>query len=220
MTENADDGGCRLRCRWRVAAWGGAALLLLLPLIAMQVNDEVVWDVLDFAVFGALLAGIGVTIELAARKTSNAAYRFAVCVALLAAFLIVGINAAVGIIGTEHNDANLMFGGVLAVGIIGAGMARFRPGGMARALTATALAQMMVGVIALVAGLGSRGPIWPLDIVMMTAFFSALWVLSAWLFRKADREQSPPGPLMKTKHLCRNLLPQKTLRTSKTFQLS
>jgi hypothetical protein len=44
----------------------------------MQVTDQVVWDVTDFAVFGALLAGVGVSYELAARKTGNSAYRSAV----------------------------------------------------------------------------------------------------------------------------------------------
>ena len=81
-----------------------------------------------------------------------------------------------------------MYGGVLAVGIIGACIARFQPDGMARALVATALAQMVVAVIALLAGLGSTG-----DIVMLMGFFAGLWLLSAWLFRKAAREHTPVG---------------------------
>jgi hypothetical protein len=43
---------------------------------------------------------------------------------------------------------------VLAVGLIGAIIACFRPHGMARALFATALAQALVAVIALIFGLG------------------------------------------------------------------
>ena len=45
-----------------------------------------------------------------------------------------------------------MYVGVLAVGVVGAVIARFRPNGMARALLATALAQALVAVIALIAG--------------------------------------------------------------------
>src|SRR5688572_8042949 len=60
-------------------------------------------------------------------------YRFAVGVALAAALFLVWMNLAVGLIGTEDNPANLLYGGVLAVGIIGAIIARFRPHGMARA---------------------------------------------------------------------------------------
>lgn len=188
MTENTENTGRRSRNRWRIAAWSTAALLLLLPLFAMQVTDQVVWGVTDFAIFGALLVGVGVTFELAARKTGNSAYRSAVGVALAATFILIGVNGAVGIIGTENNDANLMFGGVLAVGIIGAIIARFQPRGMARAMFATGLAQALVAVIALIAGFGSNDPNWPLEILMATGFFTALWLTSAWLFQKAARE--------------------------------
>ena len=159
----------------------------------MQVTDQAVWDVVDFAIFGALLVGAGVTYELAARKTGNTAYRSAVGVALAAAFILVGVNGAVGVIATEHDDANLMFGGVLAVGIIGAIIARFQPHGMARVMFATALTQALVAVIALITGFGSAGPIWPLDILITTVFFAALWLISAGLFLKAVREQPPAG---------------------------
>ncbi len=64
-------------------------------------------------------------------------------------------NGAVGIIGSEDNDANMLYFGVLAVGVVGALMARFRPIGMMLALIATALAQMLVAVIALTAGWGA-----------------------------------------------------------------
>src|SRR3989304_6473156 len=48
-----------------------AAFILLLPLLAMQITDEVVWDLADFAVAGALLVGTGLICELAARKAGN-----------------------------------------------------------------------------------------------------------------------------------------------------
>jgi CHASE2 domain-containing sensor protein len=82
---------------------------------------------------------------------------------------------------------------VLAVGIIGAVIARFKPDGMARTLFVTALAQALVGVIALAAGFGSTAPSFPEAIVLLSGFFSALWFLSAYLFRKAAREQTSAG---------------------------
>lgn len=133
MPEHAENGGGRHRSRWRIAVWGTAVLLLLLPRFAMQVTDEVDWGVADFAIFGAMLLGAGGTYEFAARKTGDPASRAAVGVALAAAFLLVWMNLAVGIIGSEDNPANLMYGGVLAVGMIGAVIARFQPHGMARA---------------------------------------------------------------------------------------
>lgn len=192
MAGNTESGGGRRGSRWRIAAWAAAALFLLLPLVAMQFTDEVNWGVADFAVFGALLVGAGVTFELAAKKTGNTPYRAAVGVALAAAFILVWVNGAVGIIGSEDNDANLMYGGVLAVGIIGAIIARFQPAGMARALYATALAQALVAVIALLAGLGEP---WtgPGEILLLNGFFAALFVGSAWLFRKAARGRAEQG---------------------------
>ena len=170
-----------------------AGLILLLPLVAMRFTDEVVWDETDFAVMGALLVGACGTFELAARTTGSIAYRAAVGVAVVAAFILIWINLAVGIIGSEDNPANLMYGGVLAVGILGALLARFQPHGMARALAATAFAQALAGVIALMAGWGSTGANWPGAIVVLTGFFAVLWLLSAWLFRKAAREPTSAG---------------------------
>lgn len=170
---------------WRIAAWGMAAMLLLLPLVAMQFTDEVNWTTADFVVFGAMLAGAGGAFELAVRMSRNSAYRVAVGVALATAFLLVWVNGAVGIIGSEDNPANLMFGGVLAVGLVGAVVARFRPRGMARALVATAFAQVLVAVIAAVAGVG--------HIFVATALFGGLWLASAWLFRRAALEPVAAG---------------------------
>ena len=173
--------------------WGTAAFLLLLPLAAMQFTTEVNWDETDFLVFGTMLALACGTYELAARITGNSAFRAAVGLAIVAAFLLVWINLAVGIIGSEDNPANLMYLGVLAVGLIGAGIARLQPDGMARALVATALAQALAGVIALMFGWGSDGENWPRVIVVLNGFFAALWLGSAWLFRRAVGEQTPAG---------------------------
>ncbi len=171
---------------WRLAVWGTAGLLLLLPLVAMQFTAEVNWHETDFIVAGAMLLAACGSYELAARISGNTAYRAAFGVAIAAALVLVWLNLAVGIIGDEDNPANLMFGGVLAVGIIAALLARFRPHGMARALIATAIAQMLVAVIALVAGLGHEA-------VILSALFGATWLASAGLFRKAARQQTPAG---------------------------
>jgi len=185
MVRNTENGSGRRGSHWRIAVWGTAVLILLLPLLAMQFTEEVAWDLADFAIFGAMLFVACGTYELAARMTGNRAYRAAVGVALAAAFILVWMNLAVGIIGNEENPANLMYGGVLAVGLMGAIIARFQPHGMARVLVGTALAQALVAVIALIAGWGYT--------LILTGFFVALWLTSARLFRKAAREQSPAG---------------------------
>jgi len=179
--------------RLRIAAWGSAAALMLVPLVAMQFTSEVAWDLADFVFMGALLLGVGGAYEFLSRKTGNIAYRAAVGLALAGAFLLVWLNAAVGIIGTEQDDANLMFGGVIAIGIIGAVIARFKPNGMAHTLVAMGLAQLLIAAIALIDGFGATGPAWPNDVLLLTGFFTALWFASALLFRRAARGGAPAG---------------------------
>jgi hypothetical protein len=120
------------------------------------------------------------------------AYRAAVGVALAAAFILVWLSLGVGIIGADGDPANRMYFGVIAVGIIGAIIARLRPHGMARALFATALAQALVAVIAVIAGLGYPFS-GPAEILILNGFFVVLFVGSALLFRNAGRERTPAG---------------------------
>jgi hypothetical protein len=161
------------------------AFLLLIPLIAMQFTSEVNWTLSDFVVAGALLFGTGLTYELIARKSGSIAYRFAVGIALAAALLLVWINLAVGIIGSENNPANLMYGGVLVVGILGAIIAHLQPRGMARTLLAMAIAQMFVPVIALVIAKPqvTLEPPGVVGVFGLNAFFAMLFAGSALLFR-------------------------------------
>lgn len=124
-----------------------------------------------------------------AMNKHKTAYRSAVGVAVATAFILVWMVGAVGVIGEEGDRADLMYGGVLAVGIIGAIIARFHPDGMARALLATALAQALVAVIALIAG-KHQAPISSVfEILGLNGFFVALFIGSAWLFRRAARKQ-------------------------------
>ena len=167
-----------------------AACILLLPLLGMLTTDEVAWGPGDFAIAGALLVGIGLIRELAARKTGDIAHRAAVCVALAAALLLVWTTLALGILGETGDPADLMYGGVLAVGIVGAVIARLKPQGMARALLAMALAQTLVAVIALIAGKHEAAISSVSEIVGLNAMFVALFVASAWLFRRAARAGS------------------------------
>lgn len=167
----------------------GTAFILLLPLLAMLFTDQVVWDLFDFIVAGALIFGTGLAYELVAKKGGTMAYRVAVGIALAAAFLLVWMNLAVGIIGSEDNPVNLMYFGVLAIGILGATIARLRPQGMARALITTALAQALVPVIALIINkpqiTSVEASMGVLGVLGLNAFFVMMFSGSALLFRRS-----------------------------------
>jgi hypothetical protein len=162
------------------------AFILLIPFIAMQFTHEVAWKPMDFVVAGTLLLGTGLAYELVTRKTSNIMYRFAIGLALFTALFLIWANLAVGLIGSEKEMANLMYIGVLAVGVIGSFIVRFQSPGMARILFATALAQALVAAIALIAGMYNYPGSSVLEILEVNGFFTALWVGSALLFLRAN----------------------------------
>lgn len=182
MQQPTATGSTRRRNRWSLVIWGTAAGLLLVPAIAMRFDSGVNWSAIDFVVMGALFFLACGAYELAARISGNTAYRAAAGIAILTAFLTVWVNLAVGMLGSERNPANLLFGGVLAVAVIGACIARFRPTGLMRAMQATALAQATMTVYALVGGYG--------EVTLPVAMFILPWLVSAWLFKKAAREQA------------------------------
>jgi len=76
------------------------ALLLLIPLIAMQFTDEVNWSIFDFVIAGTLLFGTGVLCELALRKIKSFKYRLAILTCILLVLLAIWAELAVGIFGT------------------------------------------------------------------------------------------------------------------------
>lgn len=122
-------------------------------------------------------------------------YLSAACVALVATILLVWLSLGVGIIGADGDPANRMYVGVVAIGAVGATIARLHPIGMARALAAMAFAQALIGAFALLEGLGLP---WsgPVEIVLLNGFFVALFAGSAWMFAQAARsgpELNEPG---------------------------
>jgi hypothetical protein len=119
-------------------------------------------------------------------SSTKLSYCCALGVAIVATLLLAWLSLGVGIIGRDGDPANIMYFGVIGVGIAGACLARGRAPGMAKALLATAVAQGIVAAIALVARLGlPYSP--PAEIVLLNAFFVAMFCASAWLFRRAAR---------------------------------
>jgi hypothetical protein len=167
----------------------GTALLLLIPLTAKLFFADMAWTLFDFAAAGILLFGSGLTFTLVARLSDNTAYRLAVGVAVAAGLLLVWANLAVGLVGSEDNPANLLYGGVLAVAFIGAFMARFQPLGMSRAMFGAALTYVVATAIALFiwkpTADTAEHSVGLLRVLVANAAFAALWVASGWLFRRA-----------------------------------
>jgi hypothetical protein len=184
MADKAQVSGGREGVPWRMLGWESAVALLVLPFVAMQFTREVNWTVGDF-VFAALLIGaVGLAFELTVRASRNPTFRGGVAAALAASFLTIWANGAVGMIGDEGNPYNLLFLGVIGVGLIGSIIGRFRPPGMAVAMVVAAIAQAGVGLGGIAADV--RGGI-------LSTGFAGLWLISAALFRNAGPDQRQPA---------------------------
>ncbi len=184
MAKDAEVAGGRRGIPWRKVGWSIPALLLLLPLVAMQFTVEVNWTASDFIFAAVIFGSVGLAFEFIVRKSGSLAYRCGAAIALFAAFLNVWVNAAVGMIGSEDNPYNFVFGGVLLVAFTGVIIARFEPGGMARAMLVTAIAQAVAGAFGLATDMFGG---------VLSMGFAGLWLLAAALFRFAAREQGFRG---------------------------
>lgn len=181
MAARVEQVGGRRWSGWRIAGWSLAALIMLLPAVAMRFTKEVNWDSFDFVFMGVLLGGVGLGIEFLVRKSGSLAYRIGAVVALITVFLTIWVNGAAGMIGSEGNPYNFLFLGVVLVGLVGAVFARFRPAGMARAMAVTAAAQAAAGAGGLFTDM--RGGVFSIG-------FAAPWLMAAFLFWLAAREGS------------------------------
>ncbi len=170
----------------------GAALILLIPLVMTFIDrgkpegDGWHWSPGDFIFGFIMLFGFGLAYELIARRSANTTYRVAVGIAVVATFLLLWINAAVGIIG-DDNPINLLYGLIVAIGFFGAIISRLQPQGMARTLIVMAVVQMVIPVVALYFAPKEvyDDPPGLLGVFALNAFFAMLFVGSALLFRQA-----------------------------------
>ncbi|MCH2461354.1 MAG: hypothetical protein MK239_10015 [Gemmatimonadetes bacterium] len=121
-------------------------------------------------------------------QTGNTSYKAAVALAVATVLILFWVIGAVGVLGADGDPADLMYIGVLAVGITGAIIVRFQPMGMARAMIVMALAQALVTVIALIIGKQDAPYMSVFEIVSLNSFFVSLFLGSARLFQKAARE--------------------------------
>ncbi len=76
------------------------AVLLLMPLIAMQFTKEVDWSGSDFIIGGILLFGTAGVIDLVLRNVKTAKNRIIFSLLVLAVLFLVWAELAVGVFGT------------------------------------------------------------------------------------------------------------------------
>jgi hypothetical protein len=171
---------------WRILGWGGAVLLVLTPLVAMQFTREVNWTAADF-IFATVIFGIiGALTELTVLLTNNWFSRVGGFVAVLAGFLVFWSNLAVGMIGHEGNVVNLLFGFVLLIAIIGAWLSSLHRNIMPAAMLVAGTTQCAIGLLAGIWGSDFRGGV-------LTILLSTLWWIASLLFAIGAKYREPVG---------------------------
>lgn len=157
-------------------------ILLMIPLIAMQFSAEVEWTLIDFIFAGSIIFGTGFIYKLITTKSGDVTYKVAIGFALFTGLLLIWTNLAVGIIGSENNPVNLLYFGVIVIGIIGSLIARFQSRGLALTMYTMALAQALIAAIVLIGGFYESPPSTVFHILGINSFFITLFVTSALLF--------------------------------------
>ena len=79
---------------------GIVALVLLIPLVAMQFTKEVNWDLTDFITMGILLFITGMGIEIVTRKVQSTKLKLALTLTILFILFLIWAELAVGIFGS------------------------------------------------------------------------------------------------------------------------
>ena len=163
-------------------------LILAVPFLAGLFTDQVAWDLGDFVVAGLLLFGAGLAIEITASRGGAIAYRAAIMMAIATTLLLVWMNLAVGIIGNENQPINLLYFGLVAIGLVSAFLVWFRPQKMSYIMFILAVGQMLVPLIALIflpqVSWGEAGVV---RIFVLNAFFATSFALSGFLFRQTRK---------------------------------
>lgn len=173
---------------WLIVAFAPFAVLLI-PLVGNWVVEGWNWSPGDFVFAWVVFAVVTFIYRLlATRRFANLAYKAGAALAILAGFLVFWFTAAVQIIG-EENSANLLYMVMLLLGLVGVGVARFRPAGMANAAFAMAAATLLVPVIAFI--------FWPADfspgvakVFILNGVFVLMFIVFASFFRHAARRAS------------------------------
>ena len=72
----------------------------MIPLIAMQLTDEVKWSLFDFIIMGAMLSITGLLGDVILKKVKKSKHRLILYIAIVMIFFLIWAELAVGIFRT------------------------------------------------------------------------------------------------------------------------
>lgn len=113
-------------------------------------------------------------------------YKSAIVLSIFGVFLLIWMSLGIGIIGEDGNPKNIVYAGVVLIGIIGTILSRKKPMGMALTLFTMALAQSVIAIIAI---LLKAGMPWspPAELLGLNGIFIVLFTTAGLLFRRSQK---------------------------------
>ncbi len=166
--------------------------VLLIPLVAMRFTREVNWTWSDFAAMWVVLSVPTFLFRLlVTRPWASLPYRLGAGLAVVTGFLMTWVNLAVQIIGHE-NPANLLYFVVILIGLIGVGLARFQPAGLAMTAFAAAATTFLVPIVAFACWPADFSPGVP-QVFILNGGFVFMFAGAGLLFRRAASQPIGSG---------------------------
>ncbi|MBY0448374.1 MAG: hypothetical protein K2P95_06750 [Hyphomonadaceae bacterium] len=143
------------------------------------------WTDSDFAAFAAILALFGGAFVLLTRLRGGWFYRGAAALAAAGGFFMVWVALAVGAMGEPGDASDLLYLGVLLVGVIGAPRARGRPRGLAQTMAVMAASLAATALLALALGVHRLPNMSVAEVLGVNAMFALPFLVAAALFQRA-----------------------------------
>lgn len=175
------------------------AIILMIPLTAMQFESGVNWSPADFIIAGILIFSTASAYKLLTWKYKTNFYRAAIGLSLLSGLMLVWVNMAVGILGSENNPVNMLYGVVLAAGFLGAIASGLKPKGLMYTMFSMAVLQVCVPLAGIVIEKPAGMPVseflyrWHqhgfTGVAGITVFFTVVFVAAGLMFRNAVKAE-------------------------------
>jgi len=170
----------------------GTLLLLLVPLYGNSYIDGWNWGVFDFVFAFVAIYGALAFFEFLRRKSAgNSSYSFGTGLGIATSFLLVWINAAVGIIGNGDNGTNLIYLIVLFYGLAATILVNFKATALSRVAFTVAAAVFAVPLVSLTFVYEEmvNTPPGILGVFVLNTFFVVLFTVTGFILRRASAQR-------------------------------
>ncbi len=184
--DRSDQHWVRRRCVTHFI-WAAAIIVWSIPLVAQHWTSQMAWSLADFGMFGGLVAGVALALVHVSQSPHPWSYRLAAVIAAATAATVIFVNAAVGLVGADGADANLMFFPIAAAAVAGGVFWRQDPHALARLFLGVGATQIGWSGAVILFGLIPESGRYIWDGFVSATLFGGFWLFAALLFRRTTQ---------------------------------